>query len=38
MLKKLLAIALIALSLIAVTGCASAEYEDEHGSFGVSSY
>jgi hypothetical protein len=38
MLKRILAVALIALSLVAVAGCASAHVEDEGGSFGVSSY
>jgi len=38
MLKNLLAVALIALSLIAIAGCASTEYEDDRGSFGVSSH
>lgn len=38
MLKRILAVSLIALSLTAVVGCASAGYEDEHGHYGVSSY
>ncbi len=38
MLKRILAVSLIALSLTAIIGCASAEYEDDRGSFGVSSH
>ena len=38
MLHRFLAIALIALSLIAIAGCATAHVEDERGSFGVSAY
>jgi hypothetical protein len=38
MLKRTLAVALIALSLIAIVGCASVQVEDEHGSYGVSSH
>jgi hypothetical protein len=38
MLYRFLAVALIALSLIAIAGCASAEVGDEHGGIGVSAY
>jgi len=35
MLKRLSIVMLIALSLIAIAGCASAEVEGEHGRYGV---
>ena len=38
MLYRFLAVTLIALSLIAVAGCASASVEDERGHIGVSTY
>jgi hypothetical protein len=38
MVNRFLAAALIALSLVAIAGCASAEVGDERGSIGVSSY
>ncbi len=38
MLTRFLATALIALSLLAIVGCASTKVEGDHGSFGVSSY
>ncbi len=38
MINRFLAVALIALTLIAIVGCASAKVEDDRGSFGVSTY
>ncbi len=38
MLNRFLAVALIALSLIAIAGCASTQVEGEHGHIGVSTY
>ena len=38
MFKKVSIVLLIAVSLIALGGCASVEAEGEHGHFGVSTY